>query len=173
VDRRETVREAYELYSARLVAQAYALTGDYAEAQDVVHEAFARALSHPERFAAVAEVEAWLRTVVLNVFRSRYRRRMVFDRLVRLGRVDRAPADVPGISADRVVLVAALQRLPRGTREALVLHHLADLPVTEVARLLQVSVSAVKTRLVRGRAALAELLDDRPTTTERNEVRHA
>ena len=170
---REPVREAYELYSARLVAQAYALTGDYAEAQDVVHDAFARALAHPRRFAAVAEVEAWLRTVVLNVFRSRYRRRMVFDRLVRLGRVDREPAEVPGISPDRVVLVAALQRLPRGTREVLVLHHLADLPVTEVAELLQISVSAVKTRLVRGRAALAELLDDRPTTTERNEVRHA
>src|SRR5205814_4526332 len=162
-----------ELYSARLVAQAYALTGDYAEAQDVVHEAFARVLAHPEKFAAVAEIEAWLRTVVLNVFRSRYRRRMVYDRLVRLGRVDRTPDEVPGISPDRVVLVAALQRLPRGTREVLVLHHLADLPVTEVAELLQISVSAVKTRLVRGRAALAELLDDRPTTTERNEVRHA
>jgi len=172
VTRGEAVREAYELYSARLVAQAYALTGDYAEAQDVVHEAFARALSRPARFAAVAEVEAWLRTVVLNVFRSRYRRRMVFDRLVRLGRVN-PPADVPGISADRVMLVVALQRLPRGTREAIVLHHLADLPVTEVAELLQVSVSAVKTRLVRGRAALAELLDDRPSTPERNEVRHA
>jgi RNA polymerase sigma-70 factor (ECF subfamily) len=173
VERREAVREAYELYSARLVAQAYALTGDYAEAQDVVHEAFARALAQGERFAAVAEAEAWLRTVVLNVFRSRYRRRMVFDRLVRLGRVDRTPDEVPGISADRVVLVAALQRLPRGTREALVLHHLADLPVTEVAAQLQVSVSAVKTRLVRGRAALAELLADRPHTSERNEVRHA
>jgi RNA polymerase sigma factor (sigma-70 family) len=172
VTRGEAVREAYELYSARLVAQAYALTGDYAEAQDVVHEAFARALSRPARFAAVAEVEAWLRTVVLNVFRSRYRRRMVYDRLVRLGRVN-PPADVPGISADRVTLVVALQRLPRGTREAIVLHHLADLPVTEVAELLQVSVSAVKTRLVRGRAALAELLDDRPSTPERNEVRHA
>ena len=173
MERGDAVREAYELYSARLVAQAYALTGDYAEAQDVVHEAFARALSRPARFAAVAEVEAWLRTVVLNVFRSRYRRRMVFDKLVRLGRVDRAPADLPGISTDRLVLVDALQRLPRGTREAVVLHHLADLPVTEVAELLQVSVSAVKTRLVRGRAALAQLLDDRPTTTERNEVRHA
>jgi RNA polymerase sigma factor (sigma-70 family) len=171
VERREAVREAYELYSARLVAQAYALTGDYAEAQDVVHEAFARVLAHPEKLAAVAETEAWLRTVVLNVFRSRYRRRMVFDRLVRSGRVDRTPDDVPGISADRIALVAALQRLPRGTREALVLHHLADLPVTEVAAQLQVSVSAVKTRLVRGRAALAELLADR--TTERNEVRHA
>jgi RNA polymerase sigma-70 factor (ECF subfamily) len=107
----------------------------------VVHEAFARALSRPERFAEVAVPEAWLRTVVLNVFRSRYRRRLAFDRLVRLGRVERQPADTPGISPDRVALVAALQQLPRGTREVLVLHHLADLPVVEVADLLQVSVS--------------------------------
>jgi RNA polymerase sigma-70 factor (ECF subfamily) len=177
VEHRDAVREAYELYSGRLVAQAYALTGDYGEAQDVVHEAFARALSRPDRFAEVAAPEAWLRTVVLNVFRSRYRRRLAFDRLVRLGRVERQPADTPGISPDRLALVAALQQLPRGTREVLVLHHLADLPVVEVADFLQVSVSAVKTRLTRGRLALAALLDERDGSTphhpERNEVGHA
>jgi DNA-directed RNA polymerase specialized sigma24 family protein len=41
-----------------------------------------------------------------------------------------------------------------------VLHHLADLPVAEVARQLSCSVDAVKTRLVRGRRALLDLLGD-------------
>ena len=100
-------------------------------------------------------------TVAMNLARSRWRRRRLFDTLVRAGRVERTPESVPGISPDRVALVAALQRLPRATREALVLHHLADLPVAEVAAVTGASVGTVKSRLSRGRTALAELLDHR------------
>jgi DNA-directed RNA polymerase specialized sigma24 family protein len=67
--------------AGRLVAQMYGVTGDFAEAQDVVHEAFARALAHPGRMRHVDNPEAWLRRVALNVARSRHRRRVVFDRL--------------------------------------------------------------------------------------------
>jgi DNA-directed RNA polymerase specialized sigma24 family protein len=54
---------------------------------------------------------------------------------------------VPGLSADRVALLAALRRLAPPTREAVVLHHLADLPVVEVAATLGVPVGTVKARL--------------------------
>lgn len=157
----EAVREAYHLYYRRLVAAVYGLTGNHAEAQDVVQETFARALARHRQFLDVASPESWLRTVALNLARSRWRRRKLFDTLVRAGRVERTPESVPGISADRVALVAALQRLPHATREALVLHHLADLPVAEVAKLTRTAVGTVKSRLSRGRVALAELLDHR------------
>lgn len=153
----EAVREAYHLYYRRLVAAVYGLTGNHAEAQDIVQETFARALARHRQFLDVASPEAWLRTVALNLARSRWRRRKLFDTLVRAGRVERTPESVPGISADRVALVAALQRLPHATREALVLHHLADLPVAEVAKLTRTAVGTVKSRLSRGRVALAEL----------------
>ena len=156
----DAVRAIYAACAARLVSQLYALTGDFAEAQDVVQEAFARALVHRRRFAQVDNPEAWLRTVAVNLARSNGRRRAVLDRLVRSGRVDRPGRVVPGLSPDHVALVAALQRLPRPVREAVVLHHLADLPVAEVASTLGCSVSAVKMRLRRGREALAELLDE-------------
>lgn len=67
---------------------------------------------------------------------------------------------MPGVSADHVALIAALRRLPYGQRAAVALHYLADLPVAEVAETLQVSVGTVKSRLSRGRAALAALLGD-------------
>ncbi|GAA5188589.1 SigE family RNA polymerase sigma factor [Rugosimonospora acidiphila] len=160
MDEREQVREVYAVSAGRLVAQLYALTGDFGEAQDVVHEAFAKALVRPGQLARADNPEAWLRTVAVNLARSRYRRRAVFDRLVRTGRVDRPEASVPGLSPDRVALVAALQRLPHAVRESIVLHHLADLPVAEIAAVLGCSPSTVKARLVRGRRALSELLGE-------------
>jgi RNA polymerase sigma-70 factor (ECF subfamily) len=170
----DPVREAYQAYYRRLVAQVFGLTGDLAEAEDVVQEAFARVLARPQSFTAAEDPETWLRTIALNVARTRYRRRWLFDRLVRAGRVDAAPEAAPGVSADRVALLAALRRLRRPTREAVVLHHLADLPVGEVAAILRVPVGTVKARLSRGRAELARLLaDDSVPIRPFEEVRHA
>ncbi|MFG3701971.1 RNA polymerase sigma factor [Micromonospora sp. NPDC047620] len=64
------------------------------------------------------------------------------------------------MSPDHVALVTALQRLPRPAREAVVLNHIADMTMADVAEALGCSVEAVKTRLVRARRALAVELDD-------------
>jgi RNA polymerase sigma-70 factor (ECF subfamily) len=170
VGEQDQVREVYAASAGRLVSQLYGVTGDFGEAQDVVHEAFARALARPGRLRQLDNPEAWLRTVALNLARSRHRRRAVLNRLVS-SRLAAHPEPVaPGLSPDHVALVAALQRLPRAVREAVVLHHLADLPVAEVARQLDCSVDAVKTRLVRGRRALLDLLGD---TAADREMDHA
>ena len=161
LEAREAVRQAYQAYYRRLVAALYALTGDYSEAQDLVQEAYARALARPRVFLDVADPEAWLRTVAVNLARTRWRRRRLFDTLVRTGRVTRTPESVPGADPNRVALVAALQQLSRPTREAIVLHHLADMSVYEVAEALGVPVGTVKARLSRGRTMLATLLNER------------
>jgi RNA polymerase sigma-70 factor (ECF subfamily) len=57
-----------------------------------------------------------------------------------------------------VALLAALRRLPETQRQALVLHHLCDLPVQAVAREVGVPEGTIKARLSRGRTALAVLL---------------
>jgi RNA polymerase sigma-70 factor (ECF subfamily) len=56
------------------------------------------------------------------------------------------------------VLVAALRQLPEAQRRAIVLHHLGELPVLEVARIEKCPEGTVKARLARGRAALATIL---------------
>lgn len=167
------MRQAYEVYYGRLVAQVFGLIGDLAEAEDSVQEAFARVLASPRSFVDADDSERWLRVVALNVARTRYRRRWLFDRLVRAGRIEPAPAAVPGLSADRVALLAALRRLAPPTREAVVLHYLADLPVGEVAATLEVPVGTVKARLARGRAALARFLADDDPVPLPEGVRHA
>ncbi|MEV6348337.1 sigma factor-like helix-turn-helix DNA-binding protein [Actinoplanes sp. NPDC051851] len=173
MDAEDAVRQAYEAYYQRLVTQIAGLVGDLAEAEDAVHEVFARVLGSPASFLRADDAERWLRVAALNVTRTRYRRRWLFDRLVRSGRVEIVPAALPGVSGDRVALLAALRRLAPPTREAVVLHHLADLPVAEVAATLDIPVGTVKARLARGRAALARFLADDEPALVSEEVRHA
>jgi RNA polymerase sigma-70 factor (ECF subfamily) len=175
VDATEAIRQAYQAYYRRLVAQFYALTADLPEAQDVVQETFARVLAKPRSFLAVENPESWLRAVALNVARTRYRRQWLFTRLVHAGRIPARPESMPGLNPDRLALLAGMRRLPRSTQEVLVLHHIADLPVEEVAATLNVPVGTVKARLSRGRATLARLIDEdnRVTQPEMQEVRHA
>src|SRR5688500_18391276 len=154
----DTVRELYEGCYRRLVGQVFAVCGNRGEAEDAVQEAFVRAVEKPRRFAQMDNPEAWLRTVALNVLRSRYRRATRFQ-----GLLSRQPAPVTtttGMSADRVALVDALRQLPYEQREAIALHHIVDLPIREIAAQLGVAEGTIKARLTRGRARLAPLVHE-------------
>jgi DNA-directed RNA polymerase specialized sigma24 family protein len=74
MDGTAAVQEAYQAYYRRLVGAVYTLTRDLPEAQDVVHEAYARALAHPARFVELRDPQAWLLTVA-SAHRLRCRRR--------------------------------------------------------------------------------------------------
>ncbi|MBZ5733232.1 sigma-70 family RNA polymerase sigma factor [Nocardioides sp. TRM66260-LWL] len=142
----------------RLVGQLHAMIGDRAEAEECVQEAFARAWSHRRTIETAQHPEAWVRTTAYRLAVSRWRR-------VRLGRrpADRAVGAATvadGPDAVRLDVVAALARLGEDQRRALVLFHLADLSVEDVAREVGAPVGTVKARLSRGRAALARLLAD-------------
>jgi DNA-directed RNA polymerase specialized sigma24 family protein len=88
------VREVYGVSYGRLVAQIFAICGDQHEAEDVVQDAFANALIHSARFRSVDNPEAWLRTVALNLLRSRWRRVMRWRRLM---------PSLPGLAAEGTV----------------------------------------------------------------------
>lgn len=145
----------YAASSARVVRALHALTGDAAEAQDVVQEAYARAW---QRWASVQSYdapEAWVRQVAWRLAVSRARRAKVG--LGKLRRHGPAP-DVPPLQPDHVALVAALRSISAEQRRAVVLHHLVGLSVAEVAAECGVPEGTVKARLSRGRTALATLL---------------
>jgi RNA polymerase sigma-70 factor (ECF subfamily) len=147
--------EFYRGTSARVLRYAYAVTGDMAEAQDLVQEAYTRAW---QRWRAVSDhpsPEAWIRTVVARLATDRWRRMGRWRAaLLRSGPAE--PARPP--SEDTVMLVAALRELPVAHRQALALHYLFDLPVAEIAAEAGVAVNTVKSWLSRGRAALAAVL---------------
>lgn len=154
----DPIQRCFDASYRRLVGQLYGVCGDLSEAEDVVAEAFARAVSRRRTFERLDQPEAWLRTVAVNVARTRHRRRVLGERL--LGRAHRPDVGhQPWLSDERMALVQALRELPLAQRETLALHYLADLPVAEVATTLGVPVGTVKARLSRGRAALAAVVE--------------
>jgi RNA polymerase sigma-70 factor (ECF subfamily) len=148
------IQELYAVSYRRLLGQLIGVTGSVAEAEDVVQEAFVRGLDHPARLLGADNPEAWLRTVAVNLARSRWRRA---QRLV--GLAPRLVEEARDFDTDgHVVLLQALRKLPAGQREVIALHHLADLTVEQVADTLGLPTGTVKARLTCGRAALFTLL---------------
>ncbi len=140
----------------RLVVQLYGVVGDASEAEDLVQEAFVRAYAAGSRFTRVENPEAWLRTTAVNLHRNRWRKLRNFSRIKE--KIPR-PTDLPGLE-QHLEVVDALRRLPESLRLVLVLHYLADRQVHQIADELGVAEGTVKSRLFRGREAMAALLGE-------------
>lgn len=157
----------YDNTWGRTVACAFAVTADLAAAEDCAQEAYTRAWSRWSRLNAYEDPSGWVRQVATRLAISRWRR--IRTALAFLSRT-RAPEDAAGPDETAVAIAVALTRIDPKQRRAIVLHHLADLSVADVARLENCPEGTVKARLVRGRAALAPLLDDTSTRHQESHV---
>jgi RNA polymerase sigma-70 factor, ECF subfamily len=162
--------DLYATHFQNLTVQLYAYFGDRQEAQDVVQEAFCRALARWPKLILFDDPAAWVRRVAWNLATSRWRRTRTALRFVRRQRMDHG--QIAGPEPDRVALVAALATLPPAQRRVIVLHYLADLPVAEIADREAVAPGTVKSWLHRGRAALAAHLVPEPDPTDPEGVCH-
>ncbi|MEV4637664.1 sigma-70 family RNA polymerase sigma factor [Actinoplanes sp. NPDC049548] len=147
----------YHGTAGRVFGQLYLMTGDRADAEDAVAEAFLRAW---ERWETVRESdcpEAWVRRVAYRIAVSNWRKA-----------VNRVKAHYRGATSDRieatspdhVAIVQVLRQIPADQRRAIVLFHLLGLSVQEVAEEVGAPTGTVKARLARGRRAIADLLTD-------------
>lgn len=134
------------------------ITRDRARAEEVCQDAFLTLLQKWSMVSDFEHPQAWVRTVaVRGALRTvrRDTRRTVLE-LVR----HRPSDDVSSPEWPDVDLAQALAELPAKQRAAVVLHYLEDLPVADVARVLQVSESTVKQHLFRARHRLADVLGE-------------
>lgn len=161
MDGRREADDLDVLYAAcyrRLVVQMYAICGVMADAEDAVQEAFITAIRKHRTLRTVQNPEAWIRTVALHRLHRGWRHAAVVRRHQAAALVPEPSVDV---GPEHVALVTALGRLDPGQREVVVLHHLADRSVAEIAADLGLPVGTVKSRLGRGRARMGELLAER------------
>lgn len=141
-----------------MVGLAYALSGNASGAEDIAQEAFLAAHRRWDRVSELEAPGAWVRRVVANISVSWFRRKTSEARaMTRLGA--RLPSRVEEIAGADAEFGVALRALPRRQAQALALHYLEDMPVAEIAHVLEIAEGTVKALLHKGRASLARKLD--------------
>ena len=150
---------------------AYLLCGDWHAAEDLTQATLTKLYLAWRRIDRTGSVDAYARRVLLRTYLDERRRpwrreRPAADPPDRTERVD-APRAVD----ERLALEAALRRLPRTQRAAVVLRYWCDLDIRETAAALGVSEGTVKSASSRGLAALREVLQgSRPQPAPTREV---
>ena len=142
-----------------LRAFAISLSGNVDRADDLVQDTLVRALSHIDSFQPGTNLNAWLFTILRNLFHSEYRKRR------------REVEDVDGAYAARLAtqpeqgarldmedFKAALARLPPDQREVLLLVGASGFSYEEAAEICQCAVGTIKSRVNRARTRLAQML---------------
>jgi RNA polymerase sigma-70 factor (sigma-E family) len=144
-----------------MVRLAYALTGDQGHAEDLAQTAFARAYASWPRVVRAGNPDAYVRQIVINENRNRFRKHRVAEYLT-----DRPPerggGDLAGERDERAALMAALWALGPRQRAVVVLRYWLDLTEAETAATLDCSVGTVKSQASRALVRLrqsTELLD--------------
>lgn len=141
---------------------AWALVRRSDAADDLVQDCLERALSRADTFRAEGEMRAWLFSILHNLFVSE-RRRAARRRLVGLDEAPEIAVSGGQESAVRMREVfAAIEILPDEQRAVLLLVGVEDLSYDEAARVLDVPVGTVMSRLSRGRERLRRALADKP-----------
>jgi len=154
-------------YDKRLFNVMYGLTGDYHEALDLTEEAFIRAMKAYPRFRGDSDPFTWLYRIALNVLKKKHRKNARRAELWRQHQEnDPSPpaetrtAEHSVLEEERALLVRqAIASLPDKFREAVALRYIDDMSYEEIAAAAGCSVGTVKSRLSRGKALLADLLD--------------
>lgn len=157
----DTFEDFYLGSYQRLVRQLVPLAGSVPEAEDVVQEAFSRAYLRWSKLRAYDAPESWVRTVASNLAISRWRRLKTSAAALLMMQTGRpCPRDPHQGVGDRLDLVTALRDLPAAHRQAIVLHYLGGQSITDIADRLGTPEGTVKSHLSRGRARLANLLQE-------------
>lgn len=144
---------------------AYRMTGSVADAEDIVQECFLQLLRpgcsyDPKRTP--------IRTYLFGVVRNQSLKRRSITGPERLEAAHERTPERQMLQTELEQVVArAVTQLPEGQKEALILAHYEQMPLAEIARVMEIEVTAVKSRLQRARAQLKETLAAYAVSPER------
>ena len=149
-------------YLKRLYGTAYRMTGNAADAEDLVQETLLRAFRSFDRFIPGTNLRAWLFTILHHVRTDGLRRAMRAPRTEELaGEGPAVPPPQEALASGGEDLARAIAALPEGFRVAVVLRDVEELSYGEIAEVLQVPLGTVMSRIHRGRALLRAALAGR------------
>ena len=159
--------ELVELYKDKLYNMAYRMMGNAQEAEDVAQEAFLRAYKNLDSYNAKHKFSTWIYRIATNLCIDKMRKKkpdysldaevdgiVGADMYTRIASSERTPEEEYVRAETQTEVQAAIESLPENYRAAVVLKYMHDMSLQEIADILEVPVSTVKTRIHRGREAL-------------------
>ena len=171
-NRKKEFEEVALVHMNALYNSAVYLTGNRSDASDLVQETFLRAYKNYHLFEKGTNCRAWLFKIMQNLFRNRLRslKREPFkveprndeDEKLSLENILKSNLDSPleELETKNVEesIHAAISKLPKKLRMAVILADLEELSYQEIAEILGVPIGTVRSRIARGRTALQKLL---------------
>jgi RNA polymerase sigma-70 factor, ECF subfamily len=149
-----------ERHRAFMYAVCRRVTCDDQDAVDALQDALLAAWQRIGSFEGRSSVRTWLFRVAANAAVDEVRRRAQRqDRPESVGWERAAPFDLEAAVVARQTVCWALAKLPPHFRQAVVLREIYGLSYQEIATLVDIPIDTVKSRISRGRRALADLLD--------------
>jgi len=159
-------------YERRVYATALALLRNDADAQDVAQEAILKAFANLRQFRGESKFSTWLIQITVNEARMRQRKQRadLFEPIAELQDEEGAytprdfadwreiPSEALERSEIRALLAKALASLAQKYREVFILRDMEQISIEETAEVLNISIASVKTRLLRARLMLRDIL---------------
>jgi RNA polymerase sigma-70 factor, ECF subfamily len=159
-------------YERRIYATALALLRNDADAQDVAQEAILKAFANLRQFRGESKFSTWLIQITVNETRMRQRKQRadLFEPIAELQDEEGAytprdfadwreiPSEALERSEIRALLAKALASLAQKYREVFILRDVEQISIEETAEVLNISIASVKTRLLRARLMLRDIL---------------
>ena len=152
-------------YSTMLYRVAYSVSRNASDAEDAVQETFVRVLKNRDKLGEIRDLRVWLIRITWNVVLDRKRRTKVRPETEDIADVEhRLQADCPGAEDSLISsqayrrILQLIDRLPKKERECLLLSAIEELSTAQIAAVLEVTESSVRSRIFRARRELAGLL---------------
>jgi len=154
----DSFRTLYRAHTPALYGFALRLArGDEQAAQDIVQDAWVRAIGKLDTFRWQSSLKTWLHAVALNVHREGLRRRATAER--HDNEAQRRFTVIRSAGEPALDIGQAINELPDGQREVLVMHDIEGYTHQEIAALLDIAEGTSKSQLSRARAALRAWMD--------------
>jgi len=149
-------------YQSVVCAITFSATTNLDKSEELAHEAFIRAWTNLAQLEDLAKFRAWLCTIARNVVRNYIRdkkrdvvgRAASLDKMTEISSGKSEPVEAAIDKEQQAVIRRALEQMPEGYREPLILFYREQKSLKQVAEQLELSEEAARTRVSRGRKLL-------------------
>lgn len=157
--KRKAQQELYEKYASRMLAVCCRYTGNQAEAEDVMMNAFFKVFTKMEQFQSQGSFEGWIRRIMVNEALSHIRKYKNMSVEVDIEKASRQP-DIAKVEQNLAAadLEAMISELPIGYRTVFNMYAIEGYSHKEISEMLDISESTSKSQLSRARSYLQKKL---------------